>query len=157
MGHAPVVTVVCIPAGSGVARRPGRRRALRRRWRSSARGCHRHSRKITVTVPQPAGPGTRVDQEGGTVAYQDRIHGSGPLQKRIGVKMAQSLELPGDCKIEFAKTKGNGAAWQIITAYFDPRHARFEPWLGPLRGYSTSEDAAAVDLLRARRELFSRR
>jgi hypothetical protein len=71
--------------------------------------------------------------------------------------MAQSLELPGDCKIEFQKTKGNGAAWQIITAYFDPRHARFEPWLGPLRGYSTSEDAAAVDLLRARRELFSRR
>jgi hypothetical protein len=31
-----------------------------------------------ATRTQPAGPGTRVDQEGGTVAYQDRIHGSGP-------------------------------------------------------------------------------
>jgi hypothetical protein len=48
--------------------------------------------------------------------------------------------LPGDCKIEFLKTKGNGAAWQIVTARFDTRHPRFEPWLAPLLGYGTSED-----------------
>ena len=76
---------------------------------------------------------------------------------RKSLKWHSHWNYPGDGKIEFAKTKGNGAAWQIITAYFDPRHARFEPWLGSLRGYSTSEDAAAVDLLRVRRELFSRR
>jgi hypothetical protein len=68
-----------------------------------------------------------------------------------GVEMAQSLELPGDCKIEFMKTKGNGAAWQIVTARFDTRHPRFEPWLASLTGYSTSEDGAALDLLRHRR------
>jgi hypothetical protein len=68
-----------------------------------------------------------------------------------GVEMAQSLELAGDCKIEFLKTKGNGAAWQIVTARFDTRHPRFEPWLASLLGYGTSEDGAALDLLRHRR------
>jgi len=65
--------------------------------------------------------------------------------------MAQSLELPGDCRIEFLKTKGNGASWQIVIARFSEQHPRFEPWLGRLRGYGTSEDGAALDLLRHRR------
>jgi hypothetical protein len=98
-------------------------------------------------------------QPGRPVIHPQRVNSAGPVCIRtannIGVEMAQSLELPGDCRIEFLKTKGNGASWQIVIARFSEQHPRFEPWLGRLRGYGTSEDGAALDLLRHRRTVSS--